>query len=303
LQREVDEKGLPINSEQIWLAAEATPFDHGPLPNPDAEDPGETPDPNPTENPEPDDNEQPEDNTPLVTTQLLPLALTELLPNPAAPQTDTNDEFVELYNPNDEPVDLNGYQVQAGTTYAYKFTLTNQTIPAKGYLIFTSGDTNLALANTAGKARLVAPDGSTVSETTPYEDAEDGQAWVLINGTWQWTTTPTPGTDNVLSLPTPTVKAASTKKTTTTKKKTTAKVATTKTSAKKSTAKPAARTDYEDPTSIDVAPVHPTVIAGVGLLALLYAGYEYRYDTANRLYQFQRYRAARREARTATSGR
>jgi hypothetical protein len=223
------------------------------------------------------------------------------LPNPAAPQTDTNDEFIELYNPNDEPIDLNGYQVQAGTTYAYKFTLSNQTIPAKGYLVLTSGDTNLALANTAGKVRLLAPNGSTVSETTPYEGAEDGQTWALLNGTWQWTTTPTPGAGNVLTMPAPAVKAASTKKATTAKK-TSAKVAASKASAKKATTT-AARTDYEDPASVEVTPVHPTIIAGVGLLAILYAGYEYRYDAANRLYQFQRYRASRREARATVAGR
>jgi hypothetical protein len=231
---------------------------------------------------------------------LLPLRLSELLPNPAPPASDNSDEFVELYNPNDEAVDLEGYKLQTGNSFSYSYTLTDDTIGPRSYLALPVTRTGLLLANSGGKARLLDPGGAVISETSPYAEAPDGQAWAFITGTWQWTLLPTPDQPNELLLPAPKpVKAASVKKaaTKTAAKKTTAKVKAASTTTKKKTALPVERDVYEDPAQITVAPVHPLIIAGVSAAALLYAGYEYRFDAANRLYQFRRYRADRRAAR------
>jgi type VI protein secretion system component VasF len=40
-------------------------------------------------------------------------------------------------------------------------------------------------------------------------------------------------------------------------------------------------------------PLHPGTLAAVVALALLYLGYEYRRDVANKIQQFREYRAAR----------
>ncbi len=227
-----------------------------------------------------------------------------MFPNPAAPQTDTNDEFVEIYNPNDEAVDLNGYTVQTGLTYAYSYHFTKTTsLAAHGFVVLTSGNTNLTLANNGGQARLLDPNGQPVSTTAAYGEAPEGQAWALINGQWQWTNTPTPQAGNVLTAPT-------SSNSSTTSSKTSAKKATTKTaSAKKTTAKKfpttkatkaqtlGAATDQSS--NQDPAPtaLHPGVLAGVGASAVLYVAYEYRGDVANRLYQLRRNLSARRTAR------
>jgi len=128
------------------------------------------------------------------------VTITELLPNPAAPQTDENDEFVELYNPGIDALDLNGYKVQTGSNYSYSFTISSQTIAAGGYLVLTSRDTGLTLANSASQARLLDPNGITISQTDPYQDASEGAAWAWANDIWQWTTTPTPGTANIITI-------------------------------------------------------------------------------------------------------
>jgi hypothetical protein len=238
---------------------------------------------------------------PTVENTGLPIAITEMLPNPASPQTDENDEFIELYNPTPEPVDLDGYKVQTGTNYTYSYTLDKLSIPATGYLALTSGSTGLTLSNTAGRARLLDPSGAVIYVTDAYEDAAEGAAWALIDGKWQWTGTSTPGGANVY-----TALALKTAKSTT---KTTAAKATKAATAKKpaaSAVKAAKTTKPKTTTSTSgsandgqeaKAPVHGAVIAGVGGLAVLYGAYEYRNDAANWFEKLRRNRAARRANR------
>ncbi|MEK9196355.1 MAG: lamin tail domain-containing protein [Patescibacteria group bacterium] len=179
----------------------------------------------------------------VPTSELLEPYITELLPNPASPLTDADDEYVEIYNPNETPFDLSGYKIQAGNTYSYSYVINGVTIPAKSYIAFYSKDNGLTLSNTSSKARLLDPSGQTVSETDPYSDAEEGSVWQLYAGVWQWSTTGSPGVLNVQTLPTvlSTISAVSAKKPKTTKaaapKATKAKLASAKTTAAKKTAK------------------------------------------------------------------
>jgi hypothetical protein len=225
--------------------------------------------------------------------------ITELLPNPASPQTDENDEFVELYNPGTEPVSLDGYKVQTGSNYTYSFTLDHQNISAGGYLILTSGATGLTLSNTAGRARLLDPAGNVLSETDPYENADEGAAWAFIDGKWGWTAAPSSGATNIFTA----LSTASTK-TTPTKKAATAKVATAKTASTSvkaaKTTKPKSTTTASSGTSgtSSKAPLHSGILAGVGGLAVLYGAYEYRGDIGNQIYKLKRNRANRRANRS-----
>lgn len=225
------------------------------------------------------------------------ISITELLPNPSAPQTDDNDEFIELYNASDEPISLAGYTLQAGNSYTYSVTLTDQVVPAKGYFVLTSGNSSISLANSGGRARLLSPSEEVISETIPYVDAGEGNAWALIGGIWQWTARPTPGADNQAS--TPVLSGLSKTKSTSAsaKKASTAVKSARKTASPKSpkassaaTTKPA---HEKTETVAAISPIHPVVLAVVGCLAVLYAAYEYRQDIANRIYQFRRNRSRR----------
>ncbi len=253
-----------------------------------------------------DDPEQIVSGAPLPTGNL---QITELLPNPAPPSSDDTGEYIELFNADSQSIDLEGYRLQSGNSFSYSFTLSDVTLPPGAYRSFYVSETHLLLSNTSGKARLVNTAGEVVAETAPYQDAASGEAWAIVNGQWQWTTSPTPGAANVIAAPIGSVKSTSTKTSAASKKPTTKAVATTKPKAAAKpkvakTTKPKAdsanRASYQDPGSKVAASLHTGLLVGVAGLAVLYGAYEYRHDIANRLYQLKRYRIRRRTVGAAT---
>lgn len=261
-----------------------------PEPVPPAEEPEATPSPVP--------EVVPEETPPVV--DLLPLQITEILPNPASPATDEDDEFVEIYNPNDQEAQLAGYRLEAGNSYSYKYTFGQETIPPKGYKVIYSKDSNLTLSNTTGAVRLLDPNGAVASLVEGYEDAEEGSAWANIDGVWQWTLTPTPATVNILRLPLiPPAKVASSlkpksSKAKTSKPKASVKGASAKKSSKPKPTKTSASANSSTPELVTPGAIHPSVLVGVGVLALLYAVYEYRGDIRSLIIRLNRYRELRR---------
>ncbi len=149
------------------------------------------------------DNPDPTTDDPVTTNDQIAPQITELLPNPASPQTDADDEFIEPYNPSTtSDFNLKGYTLEVGTTTLHDFTFTSDTIvPAASYLAFTSAQTGLAMSNSGGQARLLSPMGQVLNQTASYTTAADGQAWALdaADATWYWTTAPTPGAVNIIT--------------------------------------------------------------------------------------------------------
>lgn len=232
---------------------------------------------------------------PVADKGLLAPQLTELLPNPGSPGSDAEDEFIELYNPNDATYDLSGFMVYAGAATAKKYTFPEGTLlPARSFMAFFSADTHLSLTNSGGQVRLLDPLDREIAATAQYTAARDNQSWSRIQGAWQWTTVPTPHAANVLQVP------ATAAKTTKSMQKTAASATKSTSAHSTATPTPAAQTAA---TVVDETPVHPWVLAGVGGLALLYGAYEYRRDVANRIHQFRRNRADRRADRARITGR
>jgi hypothetical protein len=227
--------------------------------------------------------------------------LSELLPNPASPQTDDADEFIELYNPNDVPFDLSGFVLEAGGATKRRFIFPDETrIEARSYRSFFSADTDISLPNTSGQARLMNVSGEVISTADAYTNASDGQVWIFIAGKWQWSTTPTPHAPNALAPMLAAVKKNTAVKASTTTKKaaTSTKTATTKTTkptAKKTTTSTNGNAPIQTVAATNRSPLHPGVLAAAGAFAILYGAYEYRHDLANRFQQFRNYRAARRK--------
>lgn len=214
--------------------------------------------------------------------------VTELLPNTASPQVDSEDEFIEIYNSNPKNFDLSDFSLEVGLTTKRKYKIPSGTvISAKSFKTFYSSETGLALANSGSQARLLDPEGNVIGQSEAYSGAKDGQSWALANGKWYWSSSATPASANVIKAPA--VK-------TTSKKSSAAKssgiVKGASTTVASGTAKSALAQTSSTPSEI-----HPFVLAGVAGAALLYGLYEYRNDVANQIHRLRRYREARRAAR------
>lgn len=254
---------------------------------------------------------------PVPAADLRALAITELLPNPASPQSDDHDEFIELFNPNDTVASLKGYTIEVGTATLHDFTITTDVlIQPQSFLAVYSADTGLSLANSGGQARLIDPTGAVISQTPSYSAADDGMAWAAADdGSWQWTTTPTPNAANVISVAVAAVKVSPVKTTKTTTKKTAVKTTSAKvkgvssTKAKKTVSKAKKATKPKITAVAATAPItpqtpiHTQILVAVGALAVLYAAYEYRSDISNRFYKLRHHRRIRKLLRSEAEGR
>lgn len=205
------------------------------------------------------------------------LAITELMPNPKSPQTDADHEFIEIYNPNKTAVNLAGYILVSGTSDNNRYTINEGSLGPESYKVFYSSVTRITLSNSAGRAKILAPNGSQLDVTGDYVKAPNGQSWIYANSKWQWTSAPTPGRANTFTAPI--------------------------TSGSGSTGNRSNATNSNPSSSADKnqsGSLHPMILAGIGGAVLLYALYEYRNDVANIYYRFRRNRAAGRAAGQAT---
>jgi hypothetical protein len=213
------------------------------------------------------------------------IQITELLPNPAPPTADSTGEYIELYNPESEPVSLKGYKLLAGTSLSHSFVFKDQVLNP-GFTAFFASETHLALSNSGGKVQLQSPEGRVISESSLYGPASDGQAWAWDGSAWQWSTTPTPNTENqLIGLVQPTTPAKKVKPT---------KAKKAKVSNGKVKGVSTSGTTKSSP-SDEVAPasLHGTILAGVGGLAILYGVYEYRQEIALAFRKFRSNRTNR----------
>ncbi|HEX8349814.1 MAG TPA: lamin tail domain-containing protein [Hymenobacter sp.] len=258
--------------------------------------------------------EAPGINLPIINQGLAPPTITELLPNPASPLTDADDEFIELYNANSAAFDLGGYKLEVGTTtlrsYAFPETTVIQSLQHRA---FSSAETGLSLSNSGTIVRLKAPDGQVVSETIAYGTAKDGQSWIYADGTWQWSSSATPSLANIIAVPVAAAtkaSAAAAKKAATATAKTTAakttKAKTTKIKAVKKAVQKKAKAVKAAAVALPAKPkppIHMGILVAVVSVAVLYGLYEYRHDIALKLRQLGRNRKSSVPDRFASAGR
>ena len=128
------------------------------------------------------------------------LLLTELLPDPASPQTDAADEYIEFYNSGTSAIDLTGIVVKTGSALGTKHALKGGIVEPGSYLALKIADTKVSLANGGSSIALFSPDGEPIGATVTYPKATAGAAWARDGDTWSWTSTPTPGAANHLTV-------------------------------------------------------------------------------------------------------
>jgi len=126
------------------------------------------------------------------------LLVTELLAN--APSFDDGQEFIEIYNPNQESIELAGYVLQLGPSFSKQYVIENGTIAAGEYITLSDTLSGITLPNSSASIRLVAPAGNVVSETDVYSNPGDDVSWALIDDVWGYTDHITPAAANKPSL-------------------------------------------------------------------------------------------------------
>ena len=129
---------------------------------------------------------------------LLPLRITELLPNTIA--SDDGNEFIEIFNPNASDIYLTNYILyisSSGTKYGFPV---GSHIDAGQYLAFSNDDIKFTLINTISGVSLYSIDNQLIDETPNYENPNEGEAWAKINENWQYTNRPTLSGENMVSL-------------------------------------------------------------------------------------------------------
>ena len=132
---------------------------------------------------------------------IIPLSITELLPN--AVGSDTGNEFIELYNPNNFEVNLSGYLLSTGLQKNNSFSFpAGEFISAGSYKSFSNSQIPFTFLNTTMKVVLTTIDGRMVSELPDYVDPKEGTSWALINEGWRYTNSPTPGAKNIFTFST-----------------------------------------------------------------------------------------------------
>lgn len=148
-------------------------------------------------------------------------------------------EFLELFNAGDKKINLSNVTLKIDDKI--KVLSDIELLPGK-YLALKDSQLTLALLDKGAQVQLLEKDGSKIFEVA-YEKAFKGQSYSQIDEKFVWTTTPTPGEVNKLTVP-PVVnkdKTVVTKKVTTTTKTTPTKTTTTKKAVvKKTTTSPAA---------------------------------------------------------------
>lgn len=129
---------------------------------------------------------------------ILPLEVTEVLPNPKG--DDKGAEFIEIYNPNDEVVDLKwwAFYLNDKTDKTYTFPEGAMVGPGE-YYVYKNTDNVFSLVNTKGSLRLWSIDGQYNSVVPEWSNAKDDKAWSLVDGGWQYLE-PSPGSANSLPI-------------------------------------------------------------------------------------------------------
>lgn len=129
------------------------------------------------------------------------IAVNEFLPNPIG--SDTEGEFIELKNVGDEEVSLAGWRVDDEERGSGAYVIPGGTvIEPGGLVVFWRSETGLALNNEGDQVRLFSPDGEAKSSQQYNESVAEGVARARDEeGVWAWSTTPTPGEENVITQP------------------------------------------------------------------------------------------------------
>jgi hypothetical protein len=126
-----------------------------------------------------------------------PPVIVEILPNPAG--ADTQNEYIELYNPHDFDISLAGLFLDdaEGGSKPFAFPL-DTTLRSHEYRAWYSKETKLSLTNTSDSVRVLTSDDVVLQEVE-YVGAKEQKSYTFGNNLWFWTGELTPNGENPLT--------------------------------------------------------------------------------------------------------
>ncbi|MBU0981579.1 lamin tail domain-containing protein [Patescibacteria group bacterium] len=133
--------------------------------------------------------------TTLTTPELYP-TFSEALPNPEG--SDSTDEWIELFNPYDSILILDGLKLDDAEGGSTAHPL-NGTLEPESFLLLWVEDSKLTLNNTTDSIRLLGAQNEVLWEI-PYENPKEGESLANFGDYIDWTTSPTPGDENIVTI-------------------------------------------------------------------------------------------------------
>lgn len=118
------------------------------------------------------------------------IVITEIFPNPTGSD---NEEFIEIFNSGQSEVDLTDWELGDNSTNLFNFD--DVAINPGQYLVVDKELSGISLNNTGDSVNLFDPNGETKSKVE-YFSCQEGMSYALVEGTWQWTSSVTPGQEN-----------------------------------------------------------------------------------------------------------
>ncbi|MFA4830729.1 MAG: lamin tail domain-containing protein [Patescibacteria group bacterium] len=141
-------------------------------------------------------NTTPEGKTVAPATMPTNVVINELLPNPAG--ADDDGEWIELKNTGAETINLAGWKL--GDSSSKRYTITQGTLSAGGFIVFKRSMTGIALNNTGGdEIALYGASGAVADKIRYTGSAGENESYARRDdNSWAWTVKSTPGTKNIL---------------------------------------------------------------------------------------------------------
>ncbi|MFA7245084.1 MAG: lamin tail domain-containing protein [Candidatus Magasanikbacteria bacterium] len=124
------------------------------------------------------------------------IVLNEIYPNP--PGSDSDDEFIEIWNKGTETIDLKDWQLSDSSKK--KYTIKQGVLKANEFIVFKRTMTQIALNNTGGdEVKLFSPNGAIVNSVSYPGSASDSFSYVRQDdATWVWSSKITAGSKNIV---------------------------------------------------------------------------------------------------------
>lgn len=129
------------------------------------------------------------------------IIINEVLPNPKG--DDSENEFIEFKNVGTTDIDLVGWKVGDASTKTYIIKtadFSSTLIKPNEFFVLYRKITGLALNNSGTESvKLYDPDGALVTSIEYSGTAAEDQSYAKSEAEYFWTTTPTPGKENIIT--------------------------------------------------------------------------------------------------------